>query len=609
MEEEQRLRENKRILTELENKLNSYLSTGSVLAPPSHNVGASAEKVSKDFSGIPTRSKGTVQPSPSNLHHQYVEDCSNWPKMDLEQFGSTAHFSNLQPQGGSLADPARRASRELVSFGLPTKKSLEQFRYAPTCSSHHMPTGHLHERSRQAPSVEAGHVFKLNTTAKYPIVEQCSHEAKFKPSLPNRLQVRPGLLDVDRKPDAALKYGFASQVTPTRAVLRPPPPKQQETDSQKVTGNKISPIDDYNKRKAELDELVKRFEQRKQSEIFQDRSISRGKVESYSREPSKTSTPVPRINIGERNLDKSQAVREREGISNLSELRRAGQREPSLGDRSSDLSKSSMRTIQVKPDLNTTVRDIPARVPIHRERSQTIERYLRRKSVYSPLGQNDSRANLNTQLEASKTASGLETTARTIYLQDKTSAHNNKNHQEEHTTKQALNESLDFKDLSPRRLRSAAQDREYKEIFKINPQSKESENKENDPHRSRQLALTHGSGSAARADRKLVRTFSTCNNSTMVGIEGLESSTFTKQSFDERSMHKTASSSQLLTDERFLESLANLLVDKIGLKIQQQANIPRTSPGNNTNTNEPYVRRVIRDHPHPSEYRSAKYLS
>lgn len=342
---------------------------------------------------------------------------------------------------------------------------------------------------------------------------------------------------------------------------------------------------------------MQRFEARKKSEVVAvvpERSVShaRNVGSAVSRGVSTVGVPVPRINLQESLTEVSHGrSRLERQASTVTEARRADF-DRSVDDRHNcEPSKSSCRTIALHSETGKTIRGSAERIPITRERSRTIERYLRRKSSTYQLDERSVELAPKPEPANRKLSVDVDTTLRCRCLNTDSRGHAQNKTMVPRGSKESDSciEQSKVDIYPPRRQRSEAQDREYREIFNIKAyEEKENqpaynrslsrqviEQKENQPSYNRNLSrqLLESKEAEKPSQQRLNRTMSTFTNQTFEGLEGSENSTYTRYVTDDRlglAQQKTNSSSQLLRDEQFLESLANLLVDKIGFKVQQQ---------------------------------------
>jgi hypothetical protein len=617
MEDEMRLRENKRILNELENRLNSYLSTGSALAPPSAGLATSAEKLSRDLRGSPPEPAVQFANTEARLN-QYMETCQGWAKHRDYLEGESAAYFEKPKTSPSTYDPIRKNSQDHNSSSMANKRT-------PDSSIHissYLSNVKHYNMARPAPSVEIAPTFKLNITERRPLREiqqptivtpaQGSKTGlmfNVKMPITERSNIPKTEWHIAQKLDLSSHSNYGSQLTPTRTVLRPAVVKT-EPDVSKPVPMQPSPADDYCRRKSELDELVKRFEERKQSEILQQQSLPRSRSGVYMKDAENLYNPVPRINLREQSIQV-------ERIQATPEVRSKLARRPDASNYvdlgAADPAKISGRTITHKPaEIAQNFRDSGSKIAISRERSRTIERYLRRKSSIVSY---DNTAPEPVPEPAQKSDYNRSASVATV---EKFNRHNTT--AKENYSRAIENKSIDRKDeiyKKPvpndayngydRKARSVAQDREYREIFniQIDHLSPEKENQPTLNHISRERK-PYQESTETHPDRKPSRIRSSYNNYAMADIEELGGSTFFKQTNDEREhlVHKHASMSHILKDEQFLESLANLLVDKIGMKVQQTSGV--SNPAAKKTHYEP--RRAIRDYGHNYEVVPSKKL-
>lgn len=622
MQEELRLQENKRILTELENKLNCYLSTGTTLAPASYGPGASAEKVSRDLHGQPHHAREPQQPAGARNLCEYKENRSWTVQREPSQDKPRFYLQAAPVSYSQGVEPLKECRKPPIPSSICNKRTLD----APVSTLSYLSNVkiyHAMDNSRTDPSVDNTHSLKLSTAATRstrepmlaPRAQQHQSSVLFSLKTPTLVSHDAAhsftSLNTKLHPMATTLPANTLQPAYTRSVLRPAVSSHNHNslnpnghshnynisshsyNNQKLEtiagvckddGNsgtptqKPSPVDDYNRRKSELDALVQRFEARKKSEVvgLPERSVSysRNLDTSVGRGATCVVVPVPRINLQESltevSLGRSRYERQ---PSTVTEVRRTdGER--SVDDKyAGEYSKSSCRTIALHSETGKTIRGSAEKIPITRERSRTIERYLRRKSSAYQLDEQSVQLEPKQEPANRKLSVDIDTTLRCrclntdsrIYTQNTTSVSKASNESDPRIEQSKVDK------YPPRRLRSEAQDREYREIFNI----KAYEEKENQPAYKRNLSrhIIEHKEVDKPSQQRLNRTLSTFTNQTFAGLEGSENSTSTRYATDDRlglAQQKSNSSSQLLRDEQFLESLANLLVDKIGLKVQQQ---------------------------------------
>lgn len=609
MQEELRLQENKRILAELENKLNCYLSTGTTLAPPVSGQGASAEKLNRDLHGQPVTIRHPHDIHSSHSLSQYQSDCA-WTATRAQ----SRDIWREQPQQHCNKDFAAHSMtqnskyRDQLQTSMQTslsKKDLPQIVADP-----HPYLGDRdklrpspQQRYATAPSVDLPNSLKLGTIPTsnsrefiptFGVVKPQQTGVLFSLKTPAhpRQDTNPSFNSLNTRvvPMSRTPTYFQThqniQPTLTRSVLRPAVGKQEgqvaaDPDTVKNTVNKPTAADDYNRRKSELDALVQRFEARKKSEVVSvslpGRSTSVNlRFEKPSLIQNMASSPVPRINLQDSLTEVSHNhLRQERKASTISEMRR-NDRQQSVDDRRmGEHSKSSCRTIALNSDTSKTVRESAERIPITRERSRTIDRYLRRKSstyqlnersVKTEISEEGPSRQLSVDNQNSLNCRCMNTSSRVLERKAERVFEDNKN-------SGTQPENTKINKYPPRRLNSEAQDREYREIFNIKAFS----DKENQPTQNRQASRLRIEESEKPQAHRLNRTMSSLTNQTFAGLEGSENTTYSRFATDDRlsSAQQKPNSSQLLRDEQFLESLANLLVEKINLKVQQQTVVGR----------------------------------